>query len=390
MGMRITEAWVLHAGAGDPRQPVPGELKLEPFELRPLGPGDVLTEPIYGCWEANMDNAIARRPIDVCRDRNEPRVVLGNAGVVRVLEVGSSVSSMRPGDMCMVYGNSEPDANGYPTRALAYDAPHTMGVLARQSVLYERDLIPLPQRSRLSLRQWAAFSVRYVTAWGNWRVAFGCWKVQMSDEDAADAHVWGWGGGTALGELLLARQHGFNTAMIASTDERLSMISRLGIEAIDRREFAGLVYDEARMTDDPEYRARYSGAEKKFLAVVRERTGGRGVAIFVDHIGAAVIRATIRALARQGVLTTAGWKSGMNWRSVRAVDCIQRHVHVHTHYARYGEARSAMQNAETTGWVPPLREDGAVCPWSEIPTLAHDYAQGRVTDYFPLYEVNAQ
>ena len=114
------------------------------------------------------------------------------------------------------------------------------------------------------------------------------------------------------------------------------------------------------------------------------------MAIFVDHIGTAVIRATIRALARQGVVTTAGWKSGMNWRSVRAIDCIQRHVHVHTHYARYGEARIAMQNAETTGWMPPLCEEGEVCPWSEIPALAHDYAEGRVTDYFPLYQVNAQ
>ena len=388
--MRTTEAWVLHAGTADRGKTVPGELKLESFELRPLGPRDVLVEPIYGCWEGNMGHAIQRRPIDVCRERDEPRVVLGNAGVVRAVEVGTDVSTVRAGDMCLVFCNSVSDAHGYPTRVLAYDAPHTMGVLARQSVIDERNLIPLPQRSRFSLRHWAAFSLKFVTAWSNWRVAFGCWKVQMAEEDAADAHVWGWGGGSTLAELLLARQHGFKASMIASTDERLAMIRALGLEAIDRKPFADLSYDDARMTTDSDYRARYSAAEKKFLAVVQERTAGRGVAIFVDYVGTPVARASVRALARQGVLTTAGWKCGMTDQSIRAVECIQRHVHVHTHYARYGEAFLAMQNAETTGWMPPVREDGGVYPWSEIPALAHDYAQGRITDYFPLYQVNAQ
>jgi NADPH:quinone reductase-like Zn-dependent oxidoreductase len=348
----------------------------------------VLVEPIYGCWEANMAHALARRPIDVCHERGEDRVVLGNAGVVRVVEAGAAVATARPGDVCLLFGNGVWDESGYMMKALAYDAPNTMGALARQAVVHERNVIPLPRGTRFSLKRWAAFSLRYVTAWANWRVAYGCWKVQMSDEDVPSAHVWGWGGGSTLGELLLAQQHGFQAAMIASTDERLAQIAQLGLTPIDRRAFAELAYDEERFGTDREYRARYLAAEQTFLNAVRERTDGRGVSVFVDYIGTPVARATVKALARQGVLTTAGWKHGMTTRTVRAVECIQRHVHVHTHFARYSEARAAVQSAEATGWLPPV-DDAPVYPWSEIPALAADYAAGRVKDYFPLYQVNA-
>jgi NADPH:quinone reductase-like Zn-dependent oxidoreductase len=175
--------------------------------------------------------------------------------------------------------------------------------------------------------------------------------------------------------------------MIASSDARLAQIAALGIEPIDRRAFGDLAFDPDRYNTDRAYRTRYLAAEEVFLNMVRERTGGRGVDIFVDYIGTPVARATLLALARQGVLTTAGWKNGMVSRSLRAVECIQRHTHVHTHFARYNEGRAAMQAAENTGWLPQV-DDAVVCPWDEIPTLAANYAADRIADYFPLYAVN--
>src|SRR6185503_18978816 len=108
--MLETQAWVLHRGE---RQrggaPVPAELVEESFPIPDLGPEEVLAEPIYGCWEGNMGHALQRVPVDICRLRREDKVVIGNAGVVRVLETGSAVTRLHPGDHCLVFCNAEPD-----------------------------------------------------------------------------------------------------------------------------------------------------------------------------------------------------------------------------------------------------------------------------------------
>jgi NADPH:quinone reductase-like Zn-dependent oxidoreductase len=386
--MYTTEAWVLHRGSHGVADGEPGELRLETYTFPEITAHEVLAAPLYGCWEGNMTHAVRRRPVDVCRQRREDRVVLGNAGVVRILQIGDAVNSVRPGDVCMVYGAGETDAFGYMTKALAYDAPNTVGVLAKRCKLPESCVLPLPLRTRYSLRQWAAFAVRYVTAWANWRVAYGCWNVQMSDEAMPGPFVWAWGGGTAFAEADLARLHGCRAAMISSNPERLAMIARAGIEPIDRREFAGLAFDEQKYADDPKFRKAYQAAETAFLAKVKEVTGGHGVSIFVDHIGTPVTRATLKALARQGVITTSGWKHGMVTTFMRAVECIERHVHVHTHYARRSEARAAMLAAESTGWMPPVSATEAVVEWNDIPKLAEAHAAERVESYFPVFQVN--
>jgi NADPH:quinone reductase-like Zn-dependent oxidoreductase len=386
--MITTEAWVLHRGIKDVSDGELGELRLETYTFPELTPHEVLAEPLYGCWEGNMTHAVRRTPLDVCRQRGEERVVVGNAGVVRILQIGDAVKSVRPGDVCMVYGAGETDEFGYMTKALAYDAPHTMGVLAKRCKLAESTVLPIPLATRYSFRQWAAFAVRYVTAWANWRVAYGCWNVQMSDEAMPAPFVWAWGGGTAFAEVDLARLRGCRAAMISSHPERLALIARAGIEPIDRREFAALSFDEKKYADDPKFRKAYQAAEAVFLDKVKDITGGYGVSIFVDHIGTPVTRATLRALARQGVITTAGWKHGMATTSMRAIECIERHVHVHTHYARRSEARAAMAAAESTGWMPPIGETEVVVEWEDIPRLAEAHAADRVESYFPVFRVN--
>lgn len=386
--MNTTEAWVLHRGCNDLPGAEPGELRLEAYSFPEITPQEVLVEPLYGCWEGNMTHAVQRKPVDVCRQRGEERIVLGNAGVVRILQVGDAVNSVRPGDVCMVFCAGETDEFGYVTKVLAYDAPNTMGILARRCKLHESNVLPIPATTRYSYRQWAAFSLRYVTAWANWRVAHGCWNVQMSDESMPAPFVWAWGGGAAFAEIDLARRYGCRAAMISASPERLAMIARAGIEPIDRREFADLSFNEKKYADDPKYRKAYQAAEAAFLKKVKEVTGGYGVSIFVDHIGTPVTRATIKALARQGVITTAGWKHGMVTTSIRAIECIHRHVHVHTHYARRSEARAAVLAAESIGWMPPIAETEAVVEWNDIPKLAEAHAADRVESYFPLFRVS--
>jgi NADPH:quinone reductase-like Zn-dependent oxidoreductase len=363
MSTRVTEAWVLRRGSGEHF----GPLRRESFALRPVGAGDVLARPLYGCWEGNMDHALRRSPVDICAQRGEDAIVLGNAGVVEVLEVGADVDNLRPGDACIVFCNGEWDEYGYPVKILGYDAPGTMGVLARSMVLHHRQLIPVPPATRFSLRQWAAFSLRYVTAWANWRVAHACWRSQMADCAPEDALVFAWGGGVALAELSLARTMGFRTAMVTSSPARLELLRRLGIDPIDRTGWSA------------------TSVEDELLAAVAARSGGRGVAIFVDNIGASY-KTTLKTLARQGTVATSGWKHGVMFASVRAMECIGRHLHVHTHYARYSEGEAAVRFAEDRGWMAPV--DDRTYGWDEIPALAEDYSQGRIDSYFPIFAVN--
>lgn len=388
MSSITTEAWVLYEGPlkSGPGEPQPGELRREEFSFPDITESEILAEPIYGCWEANMTHALERQPIDICRDRKEQKVVLGNAGVVRVLKVGSGVKSVKPGELCLVFCNGKWDTKGFPEKILAYDARNTMGVLAKRVKLHERQVIAIPQDTKYSLQQWAAFSLRYITAWANWKQAYGSWRLHLEEGVDERAYVFGWGGGVTLAELTLATLFGCQATMISSDNRRLERIRKLGIDPMDRQQFPDLNLDEKRYNSDSDFKKAYQSSEEIFLSLVREKTQGRGVSIFVDFIGEPVFRATLKALCRNGVITTAGWKMGMRTSTVRAVECMNWHIHVHTHYARYNEGVAAVQFAEANGWVPPL--DGEEYSWDNIPQLARDYLNAKTVSYFPIFQVN--
>ena len=61
-----------------------------------------------------------------------------------------------------------------------------------------------------------AFWVTWVTAWENWRVAVGVWRIQMPELDPDAAHVWSWGGGVGL----LVGIAGLGVQMVRSVRER--------------------------------------------------------------------------------------------------------------------------------------------------------------------------
>lgn len=378
-----TEAWVLHQGAREGSRP--GELVRESFAFDAPGPEEVLAEPLFGSWEANMSHALARHPVDVCRLRCEEKVVLGNSGVVRVLEVGEAVDNASPGDVCMLAPFGELDDYGYMKRVFGYDAPRTVGLLARLTKLHRNQLVKLPAPSRFPLERWAAASVRYATAWDNWRVAWGCYRLQMSDEDSPTPWVWSWGGGVGLATLLLAKRQGCKTAMIASHDERLQLLAELGITPVDRREFPNLDYDPERFANDPDFRRIYLDSERRFLIEVRRKTGGERASIFVDNIGRPVLRATLKALARQGVLTSTGWDRGGDMAYDRITECTKRHIFVHTHGGRLSAARATVRYAEETGWLPPVPPQ--TWAWDDIPELARRFARGELSTYFPVFRV---
>jgi NADPH:quinone reductase-like Zn-dependent oxidoreductase len=379
-----TEAWTIHAGEkGAP--PVRTQLVRETFEFADPGPEDALVSPLFGCMEGNMGHALERKPIDVPLSRGEPKVVVGNAGVVRVDKVGPGVTTVREGDIAIVFCNGIPDKYGYPERIWAYDQPGSVGVLARQTKMHQKQLIAIPKNTTWPLEQWAAFSLRYVTAWSNWELAYGTLRLLLNEEELPEPEVWAWGGGVSLGQLALAKHYGCKVAQIASTDERLTTIESLGIRAVDRREFRDLYFDKKKFKADEEYTKKYTAAENIFVKKVQDMTGGNLVNIFIDYVGVPVLRATLKVLAREGVLTTAGWKEGMMIELVRASECIARHQHINTHYARYSQGLAAVEFAEKNGWLPPL--DTRVYEYDEMPQLFEDYMQDKV-GWFPVFRVN--
>jgi NADPH:quinone reductase-like Zn-dependent oxidoreductase len=379
------EAWFLYPGDGKPSE-TPASLVRGPVEIGDLGPEDVLAQPIYGCWEANMDHALNRDPIDICKARKEPRVILGNAGVVKVLEVGSNVKTVRPGQHAVIHGSGgQEDWWGYPVKITGFDAPNSMGCLATRMKVTWRELIPIPANSRHTLAQWAAFSVRYMTAWSNWELARGVFRLQVSADELASINVWGWGGGTTLAELELAHYEGHKAVMLSANPQRLAAIGKTNVTPLDRTQYGELYYDEDRFEADADYRERYRKAEAAFVADVHARTSGRMVHIFVEMIGAPVYRATLRALAREGVITTAGWKEGMDLRVRRASECISRHQHIFTHGSRYQQGWKAVAFAEHNGWLPIV--DERIYTFDEIPELARNYRAGDV-GLFPCFSVD--
>lgn len=377
------EAWFIYAAR--PGEKGPAELVRERYELPDLEPDEILVEPVYGCWEANLTHALERDPIDVCAARGDARAILGNAGTGRIVALGGEVRGLYEGQAVMM-GGIEADEWGYPVRVMGFDSRKS-GLLTTRLKMRKEDVIPIPEGTRYSLRQWAAFNNRHITAWANWRVAHGTFRLLIGADELERLNVWSWGGGTGLAEVQLATLLGHRGVAIASRPERLDLIRRSGVEAVDRSPFRGLAFDEERFKRDAEFAQQCRTAERTFLETVRELTGGQGVQIFVEPLGVPVFRATLKALGRHGILTTMGWKAGMRIWYLRALETIQRHQFVHTHFARRCEVDDAVAFGEERGWMPIV--DERVYSFDEIPQLAADYAAGRYR-MFPIYRINPE
>lgn len=378
-----TDAWVVHAGEkGAP--PKRTELVRETFEFADPGPNEALVSPLFGCMEGNMGHILDRRPIDICVARGESRCVAGNAGVVRVEKAGPNCKTVKDGDVAILFCNGQPDEFGYPRKIFGYDDPGSIGMMAKTTKLKAHQMIPIPKDTKHSLEHWAAFSLRYVTAWSNWELAYGTLRLLLNEKELPHPHVWGWGGGVTLGELVLAKHAGCKVVQIASTDDRLAMIESQGITPLDRREFKDLYFEKKKFRKDEDYTARYTAAEKVFLDKVTRMTGGKMVNVFIDYVGEPVFRATIKATAREAIITTAGWKEGMMLDLVRATECIERRQHIHTHYARYEQGVAAVAFAEKHGWLPPIDE---VFSYDDVPKMFAEYAKNTL-GWFPIYAIN--
>ena len=376
--MHKTCAWVLNQGNNF--------LVQEEYYFKDINDDEVLIEPIFGSWEGNMGHAIDRNPIDICLSRSETKIVLGNSGVVRVLKPGNDINHVKEGDYALFLPIPYVDCK---PQAWAYDARGSMGLLSKRSKLPGFLLSSIPKNTKYSLSQWAGFSLRYITAWANWKFALAARKIKLIDGIETAPYVWAWGGGVALAELELAKYFGYESLMITSKNARENYLDSLSIYHLNRKYFEDLFYVDEKYKNDKEYRRKYIKSERYFLERVQEKTNNSGVSIFIDNIGYPVYRATIRALGRDGVIATCGWKHGMHLLTNRALECFEQHTHVFTHGIQHRKlAEEAIDFAEQNGWIPQLSQVSTIYDWNNISQLAIDYSNENVDSYFQLYKVN--
>jgi putative PIG3 family NAD(P)H quinone oxidoreductase len=175
----------------------------------------------------------------------------------RVAALGEGVEGWRVGDeVCALLGGG-----GYAER---------VAVPAGQ-------LLPVPRG--LSLMEAAALPEVACTVWSN---VFGV--ARLAPDETFLVH----GGASGIGTfaIQLAARHGARVFCTAGSEPKLARCRELGAELA----------------------VNYRGDD--FVARVREATGGRGVDVILDHIGAAYLPRNVDALATGGRLVVIGLQGG--------------------------------------------------------------------------------
>jgi NADPH2:quinone reductase len=136
-------------------------------------------------------------------------------------------------------------------------------------------VFPLPEN--LSFEQGAAIPMNYLTA------QFAL-KERGGLREGETVLVHGAAGGVGTATVQVAKGYGARVIAVVSTEEKAEVARRAGA-------------DESVLVDG-------------FLAAVKELTGGRGVDVVVDVVGADLFTDSLRALATQGRLLVVGFAAG--------------------------------------------------------------------------------
>jgi NADPH:quinone reductase-like Zn-dependent oxidoreductase len=192
----------------------------------------------------------------------------------RMLRVGQRVV-LHPGIAC---GRCEFCLRGDDTlcTSMRLLGEHRDGTFAEFVSLPSRNVFPMPEG--LSFGEAAALGVNHITAW---RMLHG--KARLKPWETV--LIFGIGGGVSLAALQLAKLAGVRTLVTSRDPAKLDRVLELGADAaIDGR---GDVVQQ-----------------------VMGATGGRGVDVVIENVGAAVWSAALKSLVRGGRLVVCGATTG--------------------------------------------------------------------------------
>src|SRR5437588_2927183 len=221
---------------GDPeKMDVSHVIELDKLDLPDLGPRDVHLRILAASAEHNVDHAALADTVNIAEARGG-RIYPGNSAVGEVLEVGTEVSGLRPGDVVVTHCNGEPDQFGFPLRIWAYDQPESVGWYAEEAVVGDWQIIKAPLDCGLNLWEIAALPLRAPTAYHLWRRALGIYRLKVPRERQATLNVMGFGGGVSELFLMLARSEGHNAFFCSGSPDRRAALEKPGIGGSDEEQ----------------------------------------------------------------------------------------------------------------------------------------------------------
>jgi NADPH:quinone reductase-like Zn-dependent oxidoreductase len=270
--MRTMNAAVVH-GRGDP-----DVISIDSVPVPDLGPGQVLVR-VRACAVNRMDIWARTGPPQPVFPWKEPAypLITGTSIAGEVEVVASDGRWPRPGDRVVVFsalscGTCEYCVRGEQTMCPEYHifGEHTQGGFAEYVAVPSANLEPIPAAVDFSV---AAAATSYPTAWR-------CVVTQGEVRPGDDVLVLAAGGGVGVAAIDIALHAGARVFACASTEDKRRRAVTMGATAAGN------------------HTAPFSGW-------MLEQTGGRGVDIVVDSLGATWPE-SIRSLARGGRLVVCG------------------------------------------------------------------------------------
>ncbi len=321
----------------------PEVLNIEEVPIPTPAPGEALVR-VGACALNNMDiwarsGPPGGRPVFPWRERAFPMTTGGDvAGTVAAVGPATpGVEEWRPGDRVVINpilacGRCEFCLAGEQTMCLSYKifGEHTPGGLAEYVVAPTANLIRVPDHVPFEK---AAVPAAYCTAW---RMTVTAGGLRAGE----DVLVVGASGGVGTAVILIARMAGARRIFaVVGGPEKAAKAASAGAIAIDHRE------------------------HPDFSEQVLTATGGAGVHLAADPVGAPTWQQTIRSLRRGGRMTICG-ASGGERPDFDIRELYQRHRRIiGAPMGSAGDLRAVM-SAIFSGAVDPILH--AVLPLSEI------------------------
>lgn len=212
-----------------------------------------------------------------------PQVMgVDGAGVVEEADAGER--TLKPGQRVVLYpgitcGRCEFCRRGDEVlcTSMRLLGEHRDGTFAEFVALPARNALPVPEG--WSDAEAAAPGVNHLTAW---RMLFTQAQVRAHET----VLVFGIGGGVSLAALQLAKAAGARVIVTSREAAKLERALQLGADAA------------------------VNGSTQDIARTVLELTGGRGVDVAIENVGAAVWPAALKSLVRGGRIVTCGATTG--------------------------------------------------------------------------------
>lgn len=304
-------------------------LSLATRSLRAPGPAELLVE--VAAASCNRADIVQRRGFYSA----PPGTVQDIPGLEysgTVAQVGEGAQRYKPGDRVMgiVAG----------------------GAMASHVLVHEREAMPVPKN--LSLTDAGAIPEVFLTAYDALFLQAG-----LKTGETMLVHAVGSGIGTAA--IQLARAISATSVGTSRTADKLERCAKLGLDV-------GIV-----------------SADKTFAKSVLERTGGRGVDVLLDTVGASYLAENVQALAPRGRIIVIGLLGGVAGElPLGALLAKRASITGSVLRSRPLEEKATLAQAATAALIP-LFERGAlvpvidrVMPMTEI-RAAHEYLESNAS-----------